>query len=73
MYETQPEKEKGHPQAFCISTTVSDISFIIPQQSGMDVCFQDSAALFFLEITSPFFSFKKKIILASLLCSRLHP
>lgn len=32
-------KEKGHPQAFCSSTTVSDIS--LAKQSGMDVCFQN--------------------------------
>lgn len=39
MKQTQPGKEKGHPQAFCISTTVSDIS--LAKQSGMDVCLQD--------------------------------
>lgn len=37
MKQTRPEKEKGHPQAFCISTTVSDVS--LAQQSGMDVFF----------------------------------
>lgn len=38
MKQTQPGEEKGHPQAFCISTTVSDIS--LAKQSGMDVRLQ---------------------------------
>ena len=38
MKQTQPGKGKGHPQAFCILTTVSDIS--LAKQSGVDVCFQ---------------------------------
>lgn len=43
MKQTQPGKEKGHPQPFCISTTVSDIS--LAKQSKMGVCFQDFSCL----------------------------
>lgn len=75
--QTQPGKERGHPQAFCISTTVSDIS--LAKQSVMDVCSQDFSCFSWL----PFFSNGTplmscffvifRIFFKSLLCSRSHP
>lgn len=55
MKQTQVGKEKGHPQAFCNSPTVSDISLAL--QSKMNVCFHNCTRLGAMGIYRCYFLF----------------